>query len=493
MNPFHLSDFYKTDHRRQYPAGTTEVYSNMTARGSRLPGVDYVVVFGIQYFIQRYLIELFNTQFFDQDKDQVLAEYRRRLTTSLGPAAAADVSHIAALHELGYLPIRIKALPEGTRCPMRVPFLTIVNTLPEFFWLTNWVESLLSCVLWHPITTATIADVYRQLLDAAAAKSSDQPEFVSWQGHDFSMRGMSGTESSGICGVGHLLSFTGTDTIHALDYAECYYGANAEREMIGGSIPATEHSVMCMGGETGEYETFLRLITEVYPQGPVSIVSDTWDYWSILTETLPRLKNIIMARDGKVVIRPDSGDPVKIICGDPDADIMSPEHYGTIQVLWDVFGGTINSKGYKELDPHIGCIYGDSITIDRARLITERLMAQGFASTNIVFGIGSYTYQYVTRDTFGMAMKATSGVINGTRVTISKNPKTDDGLKKSAKGLLCVDRTEQGRLVLREDVTPDQEAREGELDIVFVSGTVSGFEQRCATLSAIRARLQQKG
>jgi nicotinamide phosphoribosyltransferase len=482
----HASDFYKVSHPPQYPVGTTEVYSNLTARGSRLAEVEKIVVFGLQYFVQEYLVTRFNTEFFQADKATVLAKYQRRMDTSLGPNAVTT-ERWSDLHDLGYLPLLIKALPEGSRCPMRVPFLTIKNTKKEFFWLTNWVESLMSNVIWHPITTATIAHSYRMLLDAQARKSTDILDFVQWQGHDFAYRGMD--ESVAICGAGHLLSFTGTDTIPAIDALEDYYGANAETELIGGSVPATEHSVMCMGGESSEFETFRRLIEDVYPTGIVSIVSDTWDYWKILTETLPSLKDRIMSRDGKVVIRPDSGDPVKIIVGDADARIGSPEARGTIQILWDTFGGTVNSKGYKQLDPHIGAIYGDSITYDRAKQITEGLMEKGFASTNIVFGIGSFTYQYVTRDTFGMAMKATSGVIRGERVTISKNPKTDNGLKKSAKGLLCVDAIKGAHGVidfaLREDVTVWQEANEGALEIIFENGKAG----RTQTLAEIRERL----
>lgn len=484
----HASDFYKVSHPPQYPVGTTEVYSNLTARDSRIPGIDKIVVFGLQYFVQEYLVHRFNTEFFQADKATVLAKYQRRMDTSLGPnAVTAD--RWGALHDLGFLPLHIKALPEGTRCPLRVPFLTIRNTKPEFFWLTNWVESLMSNVVWHPITTATIAHSYKMLLDARAAVTSDLLDFTQWQGHDFAYRGMD--ESAPICGAGHLLSFTGTDTIPSIDLLEDYYGANADSALIGGSVPATEHSVMCMGGEATEYDTFHRLITDIYPTGIVSIVSDTWDYWKILTQTLPSLKARIMTREGKVVIRPDSGDPVKILVGDPDAVLGTPESLGTIQLLWDTFGGTLNSKGYKQLDPHIGAIYGDSITFDRAESILTGLQRKGFASTNIIFGIGSYTYQYVTRDTFGMAMKATSGVINGQRVTISKNPKTDNGIKKSAKGLLCVLPVTGAHGVtsfhLLEDVTEREEAHDGALETIFLDG----WAGRKQTLQEIRDRLKR--
>jgi nicotinamide phosphoribosyltransferase len=250
--PILLKDFYKTDHRRQYPVGTEEVYSNFTPRGSRIEGVNDVVVFGIQYFIQEYLINQFENNFFSRPKSTVLAAFKRRMDTSLGPDSVST-EHLAALHDLGYLPLEIRALPEGSLCPMRVPLLTIRNTKPEFFWLTNDLETLISAVLWHPITAATIAFEYRKLLTDYAYQTSDIPDFVQWQGHDFSMRGQSSIEAACASGAGHLLSFTGTDTIPAIDFLEQYYGANSESELIGGSVPATEHSVACLGATSTPY------------------------------------------------------------------------------------------------------------------------------------------------------------------------------------------------------------------------------------------------
>lgn len=478
ISPIHLSDFYKTDHRRQYPPGTEMIYSNITARGSRIPGVDHVVVFGVQYLIKKYLIDDFNENFFPLPKQVVIDTYKRRLDNALG-VGAVSMDHIAALHDLGYLPIRIKALPEGTRCPLRIPFMTIVNTDIRFGWITNFLETLLCNVLWKPMTSATMADEYKRLLTHYAVLTGE-PSFVPYQGHDFSMRGMSGIEDACMSGGGHLLSFVGTDTIPAIDWLEQYYNADSDKELIGCSVPATEHSVMCINGPQDEYDTYHRLLTEVYPKGIVSVVSDTYDYWGILTNTLPRLKDIIMARDGKLVIRPDSGDPVKIICGDPNAKADSPEWWGTMWLLWKTFGGTKNSKGYYQLDPHIGVIYGDSITLDRCKAICEGLQHAGFASTNIVFGIGSYTYQYVSRDTFGFAMKATAAVVNGKLIDIYKDPKTDDGLKRSAKGLLRVN----ADLTLTQQCTSEQE-EEGLLRTVFKDGQLMVDD----SLAVIRERL----
>lgn len=466
MNPLLYTDGYKVDHRRQYPNQTTLVYSNWTPRKSRLEGIDEVVFFGLQFFIKKYILEDFQKNFFDQPKDQIIARYARRINNYLGPNEVGT-EHIAALHDLGYLPMVIKALPEGVSVPIRVPMFTMYNTLPEFFWLTNYFETLLSATVWMPCTSATLAKKYRSILDYYAHKTSSIPEFVDWQGHDFSMRGMAGLEAAIMSSAGHLLSFTGTDTIPSVDFLEMYYNANSDKELVGGSVAATEHSVMCMGTNTGELATFQRLVTEIYPNGIVSIVSDTWDLWKVLTEYLPALQKEILARDGKVVIRPDSGDPVDIICGNPNGK-TAIERKGVIESLWETFGGHTNAKGYKELDSHIGAIYGDSITLARAEQICCRLEKKGFASTNVVLGIGSFTYQYNTRDTFGFAMKATYGEVADKGRKIFKDPVTDDGTKKSAKGLIKITK-ENGIYVLWDQVTWEEE-KQGELKEVFRDG-----------------------
>lgn len=469
--PINLKDFYKTDHRSQYPPGTELIYSNLTARSSRIPGVDKIVVFGIQYFIKEYLQRQWNENFFRLPKAEVVAKYKRRLDYALGKDAV-KTEHIEELHDLGYLPLHMKALPEGSLCPIRVPCLTLWNTHPRFFWLTNFIETMLSATLWGAMTSATIAHEYRKTLEAYAAETSEVPDFVGWQGHDFSMRGMFGVEAALISGAGHLLSFTGTDTIPAIDFLEQYYGADVERELVGGSVPATEHSVMCMGGQESEVETFKRLLTKTYPTGIISIVSDTWDYWKVFDEILPAIKETVLARDGKLVIRPDSGNPVEVICG-------TETHRGSVERLWDIFGGTTNAKGYKQLDSHVGLIYGDSITLDRARDICRGLKDRGFSSTNVVLGIGSFTYQYNTRDTLGFAMKSTYGEVNGKACNIFKDPKTDNGIKKSAKGLLRV----QADYTLLEECAWAHEG--GLLESVFLDGQLV----REHSLGEIRARL----
>ena len=537
LNPLLCTDGYKLDHRSQYPEGTALVYTNMTARTAKYAPVlkhrfdDKIVFFGLQGVIKWFLIDCWNTNFFQRPKDEVVAEYQEFLDNFAGPGVISS-EHIAELHDLGYLPIEIRAVAEGTRVPIGVPMFTIHNTHPKFFWLTNYLETVMSNETWKAITIATIAHEYRTLLDEYADKTGGDKGFVPFQAHDFSMRGMSGVHDSSSANSGHLVAFTGSDVLPANYYVRQYYGADFKNEFISGGVPASEHSVMTMEGPEGEYDLIKRLITEVYPTGIVSLVSDGYDFWKVITEYLPALKSEIMARDGKMVIRPDSGDPVKILTGYNAVEHTRPSHFGDdidiygqsgyevvkylgkwydikqdwsgyyyqqsnltdaeikglIPCLWDIFGGTITDTGYKLLDSHIGTIYGDSITLDRCEQILRRLEASGFASTNVVFGIGSYTYQHITRDSFGMAMKATYGVVNGVGREIFKDPKTGDGMKKSAKGLLSVVE-KGGTLVLKQQVSWEEARDESLLEIVFKDGVLVKDQ----TLSEIRQRLQGEG
>lgn len=482
-----LTDGYKLDHRRQYPEGTEFVYSNWTPRSNAYfpEAEDGCVVFGIQYFIKEYLIKRFNEDFFNLDEDVAVKTFERRINTFLGDNEVGT-EHIRALHQLGYLPIRIKALPEGNLCPIGVPMLTIINTDPRFFWLTNFLETMMSMCLWLPMTSATTARIYRKELERHARKTMFPKDIeLGFNCHDFSMRGMAGLEAAVTSGMGHLTSFIGSETIPAIGACEVYYNANAEKELIAATVPATEHSVMCAGGMEDEFGTFKRLLTELYPKGFVSIVSDTWDFWQVITDFIPRLKNEILARDGRFVVRPDSGTPEDIICGTGNAD--DPEHIrkGAYECLWDIFGGTYTENGYKVLDTHIGMIYGDSITIERQREIYRRLEEKGFAATNLVLGIGSYTYQYRTRDSLGFAMKATWCCVNGKHKPIFKSPKTDSGMKKSLKGLLSVVK-ENGKYKVYDNVSPEEEYQSC-LEIVFEDGKIV----RDWSLNEVRENVRQ--
>lgn len=479
IDPLFLTDAYKLDHRRQYPPGTTRVYSNLTHRASRIPGVDHVVHFGLQAFVQDVLQDAFG-RFFAAEVDQVCAEYERRVTAIVGPNQVGS-EHIRALHELGYLPLSIRSLPEGTPVPVKVPVLTVENTHPEFFWLTNYIETALSAAIWQPSTSATTAWRLRQLLTERALATGAPISAVDFQGHDFSFRGMPGIEAAAASGAGHLLSFAGSDSLVSEDWIRYFYPDDSGEQILG-SVAATEHSVMCAGTRESEDETYRRLL-ELYPSGIVSVVSDTFDLWRVLTETLPALRDRILSRDGTLVIRPDSGDPETILCGTGLDD--TPAGRGVVQLLWEAFGGTVNEAGYRVLDSHIGVIYGDSITYDRADAITARLARMGFVSTTVVFGVGSYTYQYVTRDTFSSAMKATYVEVDGLGRDIFKAPVTDSGTKRSARGRLAVSRDPEGELFVQQQATPEQESA-SELVEVWRDGH---FRQR-EEFAAIRARLR---
>jgi nicotinamide phosphoribosyltransferase len=478
INPIYLKDFYKVGHVEQYPEGTSLIFSNFTPRKSRMPGVNHSVFFGLKYFLKKYLVQDFNDLFFHTNGTAAdkANDYLGFMMATLGWEHKDYPNHIHQLRKLGYLPLAIYALPELSVVPCGVPALVMYNTHPDFYWLPNMLETLLSCTLWQPCTSATIAREYRILLDDYAEKTSDMPSFVDYQAHDFSFRGMSSVESACLSGMAHLQYFKGTDTIPALMFNREYY----ENDLHIASVPATEHSVMSAGGKENELRTFERLLN-TYPSGILSIVSDTWDLWKVLSEILPALKDRIMQRDGKIVIRPDSGNPADIICGHyPVKEMWSDKakliQKGVVESLWDTFGGTINSKGYKQLDSHIGCIYGDSITLERAKEICERLERKGFASTNIVFGIGSYTYQYNTRDTLGWAMKATYCEINGKGHAITKDPITDDGTKKSHSGILkvVVDIPKSGfpYKVLQNQTWDQFHMADNELKLVFKDGKI---------------------
>jgi nicotinamide phosphoribosyltransferase len=513
INPFLCTDSYKIWHAMMYPNGTELVYTNFTPRsGKHFPGVNQAVVFGSQITF-RELHEMFDEGFFSQPKDLVIGEIKKEYSIHSG--VDFDTSRIERLHDLGYLPIHVKSLPEGSLVNFGIPVITMYNTHPDFFWLPNFLETPISTLMWKPMVSATISREYRKLLlKWANATDKYGASFVDFQGHDFSARGMDSTYAVMSSGLGHATSFYGSDSLPVIHAARTYYD---EEHPVIMSVPATEHSVMSAGtGLYGEFETFVKLLKD-FPTGVLSVVSDTFDLWKVLTEYLPALKNEIMDRDGKLVVRPDSGDPVDIICGTNGkmfkeytqalSHYDSAEGRGVIELLWDEFGGTTNADGYKVLDSHVGAIYGDSITLDRANQICERLAAKGFASTNVVFGIGSYTYQHNTRDTLGLAMKAVYIEVRIPKligmeteiqseeflkegsytecINIFKDPITDDGTKKSAKGLLTVQQDEgTGNFELIQEVSWKQE-EQGCLLTIYKDGI---FDNQ-TTLTEVRSIL----
>ncbi|EGE3642124.1 nicotinate phosphoribosyltransferase [Shigella flexneri] len=536
------ADAYKAGHIYQYPDATQYLMLNLTPRGDKWFNspleIDGVVAFGIQRFVKDYLVDHWNATFFERDKKEAIDEILEIMNGVLG-ADAIGRQHWEELHDLGYLPVEVYSVEEGTIVPMRVPMIVFKNTVDGFHWVAGYLEDAFSAEIWKACTIATIALHYKRICKQWADLTCDNDSHLPWQCHDFAMRGMSGFTDDAFNAVGHLTSFKGTDSFPAVYTAKRAYGQFMEVSDIGNSVPATEHSVMCaniswnmkdlseedihsqyiMRSDSlldakrwrGEVKTFEHLLVDVYPTGIASVVSDTYNFWRTVTEILPELRNVILNRDGKLVIRPDSGDPVHIVTGykavewetaksmfykhmkglAPDnthlhdtilncemSDIgfgfsawlisegyemvvenedfdyidtinlitaqktgqftvkrmLTSEIDGAIHTLYNIFGGTVNSKGYKVLDEHIGLIYGDSITLERANEILSRLADKGFASSNVVFGVGSYTYQYLTRDTFAFAVKATLAQMDGQEIMLAKDPKTDSGLKKSAFG-----------------------------------------------------------
>ena len=469
-NPCLLVDAYKLAHYFMQPKGTTMVYSTWTARSNRyMPDSEETVVFGQQYFIKKYLVDFFNEHFFNANIHEIANDFKRKVATHFN-STYIDFTRFRNLHKLGYLPIKIMGLPEGTLCPIRTPDHVMWNTHPDYAWLPQYLEDIWSCHNWQPSTAATIAYDRRCILKHYYNLTSDTPSLLKGACSDFSFRGMTSEDSAYISTSGHLTSFNKTATIDANGMIEDYYMANLASEVIGLGTPSLEHSVISqaiakymdelkedghihVGSNdshiitndtlndtrlTAEWAYMLHLLTSIQPTGPLSYVSDTYDYWGVVTRVLPLLREIIVNRDGVLIVRPDSGDPVDIICGNKKAKRSSPQGKGTIQCLWEEFGGIINSKGYKVLNNHIRVIYGDAIDRDRTIAIAQGLEANGFSIENITLGIGSYSYQYITRDTRGYAIKATNCIINGKEYPLYKDPLTDDGVKKSARGCVVV-------------------------------------------------------
>lgn len=472
-NPAFDTDSYKLSHKHMEPDETKRIYSNFTPRFGyyfkrRFENHDgNVVVFGMQGFVAEELKHSWDKYFFSRLLEEVMEELTLIFFPYIG-MSREKLGHFEKLHKLGYLPLKVKALPEGSIVPLNTPVMTVVNTHDDFSWLTNYIESVLSLHLHKPMTVATIARELSQLADCWWDKTVVDQTFKCFAIHDFSLRGHDAKASARACGAGALLYSTGTDNVPGLLYARTMYGAGKDTAM---SVAASEHSVTTLGinfykdvpiegklkilvdqlqnrlialglmnefdQAKGELITLYRLLTERFPEGILSYVADSYDYWRVLTILLPILKDVIMARNGKLVIRPDSGDPVKMVCGYTVTDLTefvtitdlfkSPvssnrfdviklgdgkyyrddssidsngefvkayteltetEIKGSIAVLDEIFGSTTNSKGYKELPPQIGLIYGDGITYTRATGIFSGLANKGYAASNVVLGVG---------------------------------------------------------------------------------------------------------
>ena len=478
-----MIDFYKAVHAEMLPKGITKSVSYFTPRMSRVKCWNKVVMFGLQGFIKTWLIDYFNREFFQRDFDDVISEYKRVMDASLGKDTYG-IKKVEDLHKLGYLPIEIVALPEGTKVPMHVPMFGITNTHPGFAWLPQSLESLISAESWHPMIAATVGNTYRQIVDIFYDMTCDDnvPRARALCNYDF--RGEECMESAVKAGAGWCLSFLSTATVPTIPYLEQMYNCDCTKEPVAFGSPSTEHAVMCSNfAVDGDEVTLLRrLLTEIYPHTSFSAVLDSYDYWNVIDNILPQLKPEILARDGCMLMRGDSGECVEVVTK-------------TVFKLWELFGGTVNSKGYKVLDPHVRAVYGDSITVQRCAEIYNILAENGFACSNVVLGVGSFSMQCIeedgelkpfTRDTFSSCIKATYCEIDGKPEMIFKNPK-EGGFKKSQRGC-CVVYEDGGTLQYRDGFTwLEACAQENMLVPVFRDGKLL----REQSLSEIRSRLHE--
>ena len=445
-----LTDSYKATHWKQYPKGSTKVYSYLESRGGKF---DNTMFYGLQYFIKQYL----SGQVVTEEKIQ---QAKKLWDAHLGPGLFNESGwrHILDKHN-GHLPVRIKAVPEGTVVKTGNVLVTVENTDPEVPWLTNFLESILLQV-WYPITVGTLSrEVKKNLINYLKKTTSYNPEEISgvvaFMLHDFGFRGVSSVESSGLGGSSHIINFMGTDTVSAILFAQEFY--NTENPLAF-SIPASEHSTMTSWGEQFEVKAMENML-DSYPTGLVACVSDSFDiiracrdYWGTA------LRDKILSRDGRLVIRPDSGDPVQTL-------------KQIFHILWDKFGGTTNDKGFKVLDPHVRVIQGDGVNYESISDICDMMIEEGFSVENIAFGMGGALLQKVDRDTQKFAFKCSSITINGEEAEVRKNPIE---INEKGERVQSFKKSKAGRLKLVDGKTVEHSHDEvgDELVEVFLNGKV---------------------
>ena len=523
MNPFLLTDFYKLTHILQYRPELRELTSYLTPRGSRLKGVDKVVFFGLSAYVHSYVVKNFNDNFFNRPWEDVCEEIYDVLTNGLGyPFSMKDrtCKAIQRLHELGYLPVEINAVPEGTLVPMGVPCLEIKSTNPQFFWVGQTLEASLSAAIWHPMVSATIAREYRKIARGAFFATVENGIDERTAMCDFSMRGQESNESAVNASVAWLTSMWNSSTVAARKHIQNVYGS-CDGNVRG--LTSTEHSVMtshaCLDGGD-EIPTF-KYLFDLYKDVSFAAVCDSYDFWNVLTNILPNNFMKEIDERGKrgvfIGVRHDSAEPVDALCGIPVIDevtfnktlrwgkpkdsktykvMLRPTKYdpegkrfhvrtwnensnswgcevrdltweekGMVETMYEIFGGTVNSKGFKVLNPGIKAVYGDSITITRAKEIYERLAAKGFAANNVSLGVGSFSFQALenedgtlspfTRDTFSICVKCSHSKYcdeNGEiqERFVYKDPKGWSS-KKSTRGLCQIYFDENGELTYKDE------------------------------------------
>lgn len=513
-NPLLLIDFYKACHAEQYPKDMTMIYSPGTPRLSRLSDVEEVTYIGGQAFAKEYLIKAFNECFFNLPEEEVVRQYKRIMMNTL-TKDESRADKIIALHRLGYLPVALYTVPEGAATKIGVPQSCFVNTHPDFAWLTNTLETLYSCYIWHIQVAMEVGKRYRKIVDEYVKKTCSPGVRAARCLGDFSMRGQHCPESAMKASAAWLLSFLNTATVPAIMWLEDNYNCDCEHEEVGYGALSFEHSTVTSNYALDGNEEILlkRALTEIYPNDNFSFLTDSYDHDNFMENVIPACKDEILAHNGTILFRGDSGDPVQIVTD-------------MVFVLWQIFGGTVNEKGYKVLDKHVKAIYGDSITPQRCKKIYEILESYGFSIENVVLGVGSFSFMCLeeiieekvfepvssdlerffdiegrekikktvrmnpyTRDTFGYAIKATYGEDkNGEPVMIYKQPKAL-AWKKSPKGCIVVAADGQSYTDGHTFEEAHGPAAENLLELVFKDGKMI----KETSLKEIRTRMYPEG
>ncbi|KAL4225832.1 hypothetical protein ACF0H5_013821 [Mactra antiquata] len=408
-----VTDSYKVTHHLQYPDNTTLVYSYFESRGGKFPST---VFFGLQYIIKRWLCgKVVSKEKIEKAKALYALHFGKDHFNEEGWTYILE-------HHDGHLPLRIKAVPEGTVVPYKNVLFTVENTDPKCFWLTNYFETLLVQV-WYPMTVATNSRYQKEIIAKYLDKTAETLDKLPYMLHDFGFRGSSSVESAGIGGCSHLVNFMGTDTIAGITTARQYYGC----EIAGYSIPAAEHSTITTWGRDGEVEAFRNMLTK-FPDGLVACVSDSYNIWDACEKVWGgALKDLVVGRgeNGTLVVRPDSGDPPEVVVK-------------VLNLLGKCFGSSDNKKGYKLLPPYIRVIQGDGISYETLGAILENMQKNGWSAENLAFGSGGALLQRLDRDTQKCAYKCSYAVCDGKEVNVFKEPITDLG-KKSKKGRLSLE------------------------------------------------------
>ncbi len=455
------TDSYKTSHWVQYPPNTEYVSSYIEARGTISNAFEHVLFFGLQAFLKEYLCKPISQADIDEAKT---------LLTAHGvPFNEAGWQHLLEKHN-GYLPLRIQAVPEGRVLPTGQVLCQVVNTDPEFFWLTSYVETTLLRAIWYPTIVASLSYYCKQIIKQGLEKSADNLDSLPFKLHDFGARGVSSLESAALGGLAHLVNFSGTDTLSAIVGASRWYGMR--EDMPAFSIPAAEHSTMTAWGREHEADAYANMLTQFGEKGKVmAVVSDSYDLWNAIDNIWGgKLKGQVEKMGGTLVIRPDSGDPIKVV-------------REALQRLAVKFGTTTNRKGYKVLPDCVRLIQGDGINPTSIANIIEAVTEAGFSTENITFGMGGGLLQQVNRDTLDFAMKTSAAEVGGEWRDVYKDPITSVA-KRSKKGRLALVKNGNGFTTIRED---ELEQQQNLLQDVFLDGKIL-VEQN---LTQIRERSTQ--